>query len=87
MPLWNGYPVDLTDWLTETETTRTPRTWRERLTPRVRSRFPTLLVSWTPWRAETIVTRTVPSKSVLRMHERLIMHPQTFRALQGAIRE
>lgn len=66
--LLEGIPIEVTPWLTVPETRR--YTWLERL----------LTANIPPW--EKYYTVQIPSRQIVYIGGRYIMHPQTFRALQ-----
>lgn len=87
MLTYNGTRVILSERFTESQVTYVPRTWRERLTPRIVSAFPRLFVYWRPWVALRPVVTKIPARYAYRMHGAFLMHPHLFRQLQQTLKE
>lgn len=68
-----GIPVTLDPWLTDATYRTERRTWRERLVS-----WP-----WRPWVVMKTIRIEVPSSRVLRVGNRLIMHPATWSRLKA----
>lgn len=64
-----GFSVYLDPTLVEPKEVQVRRPWRERIFSR------------NPWRATTPQVIQVPSRQVVRLGTKLVMHPETFEAL------
>lgn len=86
-PQFAGLEIRLSSALIESATITTPRTWRDRLRPIIRSTFPHLFVYWRPWIATDTQQIFRPIPHAVVVGPIAYMHPETFQTFRRAVQE